>query len=754
VFGPNSLVFSPDSHLLAFSSQDTDLTANTPDDSSANTAPSFLPTTNLFLRDLTAGTTTLVNATPDGHVGGGTTVFPSFSPDGSRLAFLSSATGLTPNAPSSAPSSTPFPGMNLNLYVRDLAAGTNSAVSVTTGGTLSAGNVFSMAFSPDGQSLAFSSSGTDLTSDAADPPPGGSAPSDPVTSMFDVSNVYVRHLSTGTTQAVSLTPGGKLSNGMAGNPLFSPDGRSLAYASSALDLTSNAAPPPQVAPPIPGGPSVPIALPPGGNLFVTDLASRKTSVVTATPGGSLSHGQVGQYAFSPDSSKLAFSDQADDLTNAPPPPSNPGAFSSLNNVFIRDLAAQTTTLLSVTPAGTLAPDSFSGVNSPVFFSTDGQTLYFSSDGALVPSDTNGTTDIYSATAPFLTPGAIHFSSWQYDANEIDLNAVITVVRNAPFDGAASVNYSVQDGTAHAGNDYQAASGTLSFAPGQSSATFSIPLNGAAAFPGLKTATISLSNPTGGVLDSTASTTATLDLSGNQTQPRDITTPFWASSLTPQITTFQTPQTTSSAAGSSTPTPTPTPTTTSTSSAGAQKPTTPTPTPTPTSTSTSSSSTGTGSKSPTPTAVNSVANTVTSLLQSSIAAAAAQSGSTAGPVVSGVMKQTARHKLGGVVLSFNKPLSSSAAANPANYLVNLVSVSQRGKHGVRSLKTGRAVGIASAVYNATAQTVTLTFTKRLAANQMFQLRVNGAKGGITDAGGSSLNSPSRGASGSDYLYTTP
>ena len=92
-----------------------------------------------------------------------------------------------------------------------------------------------------------------------------------------------------------------------------------------------------------------------------------------------------------------------------------------------------------------------------------------------------------------------------------------------------MNYSVQDGTAHAGNDYQATSGTLTFAPGQSSATFSIPLNGAASFPGLTTATISLSNPTGGFLGSSASTTATLDLSGSQTVPRDITTPFCRSS---------------------------------------------------------------------------------------------------------------------------------------------------------------------------------------------------------------------------------
>ena len=58
----------------------------------------------------------------------------------------------------------------------------------------------------------------------------------------------------------------------------------------------------------------------------------------------------------------------------------------------------------------------------------------------------------------------------------DGQAVVTVVRNAPLDAAASVDYATQDGTATAGTDYQATSGTLNFAPGQSSATFTVPLD--------------------------------------------------------------------------------------------------------------------------------------------------------------------------------------------------------------------------------------------------------------------------------------
>src|SRR5262249_24651566 len=122
----------------------------------------------------------------------------------------------------------------------------------------------------------------------------------------------------------------------------------------------------------------------------------------------------------------------------------------------------------------------------------------------------------------------------------------------------SVNYSVQDGTAKAGIDFEGASGTLNFSPGQASATFPITLNTAASFAELKTATLTLSNPSGPPL---GYPTATLYLSGIMpTTPTPSTTPFWAappqtpsvtSFQTTQLTTFQTPQTTSNSTGTAT-----------------------------------------------------------------------------------------------------------------------------------------------------------------------------------------------------------
>jgi hypothetical protein len=126
---------------------------------------------------------------------------------------------------------------------------------------------------------------------------------------------------------------------------------------------------------------------------------------------------------------------------------------------------------------------------------------------------------------------------------------------------------------------------------------------------------------------------------------------------------------------------------------------------------------------------------------------------AGPVVSGVMVQTGRrNKITGLVISYNESLASTSAGNMANYAVNLLSLGRRTKHGARPVIVGRGVGVSSVKYDDAAHTVTLAFGGTLKAGQMFQLRVNGGAGGLTDPASNPLNSPSQGKPGSDYVFT--
>src|SRR5262249_30541930 len=77
-------------------------------------------------------------------------------------------------------------------------------------------------------------------------------------------------------------------------------------------------------------------------------------------------------------------------------------------------------------------------------------------------------------------------------------------------GAVSVHYATSDGTATAGSDYTAASGTLTFADGEASKTFTVTVLDDTLVEGNETVTLTLSNPTGGAtLGSPASVVFTI-----------------------------------------------------------------------------------------------------------------------------------------------------------------------------------------------------------------------------------------------------
>ena len=85
-----------------------------------------------------------------------------------------------------------------------------------------------------------------------------------------------------------------------------------------------------------------------------------------------------------------------------------------------------------------------------------------------------------------------------------------------------MNYAVQNGTAEAGTDFTATSGTLNFAAGQTSQTFTVPLVPADQFSGTRSAELVLSNPQGASLGYSS---AVLNLTANPPAPSPpVTTP--------------------------------------------------------------------------------------------------------------------------------------------------------------------------------------------------------------------------------------
>jgi formate/nitrite transporter FocA (FNT family) len=100
---------------------------------------------------------------------------------------------------------------------------------------------------------------------------------------------------------------------------------------------------------------------------------------------------------------------------------------------------------------------------------------------------------------------LNFSPASYDVTEGTTLQNVTVTRMGSLAGALSVDYETADGTAFAGQDYTAKSGSLTLASGKSSATIAIPIsNDAYDEAPEEDFTITLSNPSAGAFLGSAS----------------------------------------------------------------------------------------------------------------------------------------------------------------------------------------------------------------------------------------------------------
>ena len=115
-----------------------------------------------------------------------------------------------------------------------------------------------------------------------------------------------------------------------------------------------------------------------------------------------------------------------------------------------------------------------------------------------------------------TEPTVQLSSATYSIGEADGSAVITVTLSGASAFTAMVDYATIDGTAVAGDDYTAASGTLTFAPGETSATFNVAVLDDNLYEGDEIVLLDLSNPVSATLGTPAS--ATLTIVDDETEP--------------------------------------------------------------------------------------------------------------------------------------------------------------------------------------------------------------------------------------------
>src|SRR4051794_38092316 len=116
------------------------------------------------------------------------------------------------------------------------------------------------------------------------------------------------------------------------------------------------------------------------------------------------------------------------------------------------------------------------------------------------------------------PGTLQFSGATYGVNENQGTATITVNRIGGGAGSVSVNYATSNGTAAAGSDYTSASGTLTFADGELTKTFTIPILNDTLVEPDETVNITLSNPAGGATLGSQSSAMLTIVSDDVAQP--------------------------------------------------------------------------------------------------------------------------------------------------------------------------------------------------------------------------------------------
>ncbi len=372
-------VMTPDGRWVAFQSRATSLSA-----SDTNYNP------DIYLRDMQAGTTMLVSATPVGT--GSTNVYavsdnPSISDDGQYVAFESTATDLV---------ATVSAAISSGVYLRDVAGGTTAFISAQTddgsatrpiissegrfvgyecstnlycwdrtvgasfllstnyaGSGGADGPCHSPQFTPDSRYCVFLSSATNLV---------------PTTASRDQCRVYRRDMQTGE---IVLFGGDLGPSAAAGDwASVSEDGNIVAFQSSNSESSSN-------------------DLNEAADVFICDLVAGSTRLVSCrdeqvaavTANG---RSAVGPNCLSSDGRYLLFSSFARNLLDQPT--------SGQQNFYARDLWTGSNQLVTAAWNGA---ECGNGAHYAASLSGDGRWAVFQSSATnLVANDTNKSSDIF------------------------------------------------------------------------------------------------------------------------------------------------------------------------------------------------------------------------------------------------------------------------------------------------------------------------------------------------------------------------
>jgi Tol biopolymer transport system component len=295
---------------------------------------------DVFVRDTSLGTTTLVSLATNGTLANGDSGHPVISDDGRYVSFDSNATNLVAGGTTGT----------VNVFRHDLTTGATVLVSVGISNAQSSG--FGPAMSGDGKFIAFTSEAANVTAGDTN----------------GASDVFVRDMNAGSTVRASLTSLGAEPDSDSGQPSISADGHLVTFTSFGSNLAAGDAND-------------------SGDVFVRDLVDGTTTLVSANAAGMAEpQGTGARYSvISADGRFVAFETVADDLVT--------GDTNHVGGNFVRNLATGVTRRISVGYDGSQAFDD--DFYRPMAISADGQRIAFSfPEGALIPDSQSGTVAVF------------------------------------------------------------------------------------------------------------------------------------------------------------------------------------------------------------------------------------------------------------------------------------------------------------------------------------------------------------------------
>ncbi len=326
--GAASSRFASNATISASGSRVTFTTAASLDPADTNT------TVDVYVRDIDAGTTTLVSRAngADGAVSNGQVEAPSISASGQQVVFRSAATNFG------------VADGKGHIYVRDLAAGTTVLADRASGagGAIAADGAEAPQPSADGRLVVFESRSANLSPDD----PSGTS-----------NDIYLRDLVANTTTLLSRRPGlaGAKLTGASSYPAISSDGSTVAFKTSD-----------QLAAPEAG--------PWGGTdqVVVRKIATGENVLASRVAGGAPGDRDSTTPSLNADGTVVAFSGDASNLL-----PGRGSATSYRDAVFAKNLV---TGAISGPPAFGLALDWAQQRATYPSISEDGQCMAFIARG--------------------------------------------------------------------------------------------------------------------------------------------------------------------------------------------------------------------------------------------------------------------------------------------------------------------------------------------------------------------------------------